>query len=85
MLKIFPGSSLGVNYIKEVSAPLTGIPMMPTGGVTLDNVAEFIRAGAAAVGLGSSLLDKAAIAEGRYGDITELAQKFKAAITSARG
>ncbi|SDE98305.1 2-keto-3-deoxy-phosphogluconate aldolase [Fontibacillus panacisegetis] len=85
MLKIFPGSSLGVNYIKEVSAPLTGIPMMPTGGVTLDNVAQFIKAGAAAVGLGSSLLDKAAIADRRYGDITELAQKFRSAITSARG
>ncbi|MBA9084892.1 2-dehydro-3-deoxyphosphogluconate aldolase/(4S)-4-hydroxy-2-oxoglutarate aldolase [Fontibacillus solani] len=85
MLKIFPGSSLGVNYIKEVSAPLTGIPMMPTGGVTLDNVAQFIKAGAAAVGLGSSLLDKAAIADRRYGDITELAQKFRSAITGARG
>lgn len=85
VLKIFPGATLGASYIKEVSAPLAGIPMMPTGGVTLHNVAEFIRAGAVAVGLGSSLLDKAAIAEGRYEDITELARKYKAAITDARG
>lgn len=85
ILKIFPGATLGASYIKEVSAPLAGIPMMPTGGVTLHNVAEFIRAGAVAVGLGSSLLDKAAIAEGRYEDITELARKYKAAITDARG
>lgn len=85
VLKIFPGATLGANYIKEISAPLQGIPMMPTGGVTLHNVGEFIRAGAVAVGLGSSLLDKTAIAEERYEDITELAQKFKAAITSARG
>ncbi|GIO37728.1 2-dehydro-3-deoxy-phosphogluconate aldolase [Paenibacillus antibioticophila] len=85
VLKIFPGATLGASYIKEVSAPLAGIPMMPTGGITLDNAAEFIRAGAVAVGLGSSLLNKAAIAEERYDDITELARKFKAAITSARG
>ncbi|WP_059049023.1 bifunctional 4-hydroxy-2-oxoglutarate aldolase/2-dehydro-3-deoxy-phosphogluconate aldolase [Paenibacillus senegalimassiliensis] len=85
VLKIFPGAMLGANYIKEISAPLQGIPMMPTGGVTLHNVGEFIRAGAVAVGLGSSLLDKKAIAEERYEDITELAQKFKAAIISARG
>ncbi|MBU5671721.1 bifunctional 4-hydroxy-2-oxoglutarate aldolase/2-dehydro-3-deoxy-phosphogluconate aldolase [Paenibacillus sp. MSJ-6] len=85
VLKIFPGATLGAGYIKEVSAPLAGIPMMPTGGVTLENVAEFIRAGAVAVGLGSSLLNKAAIAEERYDDITELARRFKAAITSARG
>lgn len=85
VLKIFPGATLGASYIKEVSAPLAGIPMMPTGGVTLHNVAEFIRAGAVAVGLGSSLLDKAAIAEERYEDITELARKYKAAIADARG
>ncbi|GIO43376.1 bifunctional 4-hydroxy-2-oxoglutarate aldolase/2-dehydro-3-deoxy-phosphogluconate aldolase [Paenibacillus apis] len=85
VLKIFPGATLGASYIKEVSAPLAGIPMMPTGGVTLDNVAEFIHAGAVAVGLGSSLLNKAAIAEERYDDITELARRFKAAITRARG
>lgn len=85
MLKIFPGAALGSSYIREVLAPLAGIPMMPTGGVTLDNVSAFIRAGAVAVGLGSSLLDKSAIEEERYADLTELARRFKAAITEARG
>ncbi|WP_410768546.1 bifunctional 4-hydroxy-2-oxoglutarate aldolase/2-dehydro-3-deoxy-phosphogluconate aldolase [Fontibacillus sp. BL9] len=84
LLKIFPGSSLGVNYIKELSAPLGQIPMMPTGGVTLDNVAEFIRAGAVAVGLGSSLLDKKAMEEERYDDITKRAEQFILAIHQAR-
>lgn len=84
LLKIFPGSSLGVNYIKELSAPLGQIPMMPTGGVTLDNVAEFIRAGAVAVGLGSSLLDKRAVEEERYQDITKRAEQFIQAIHQAR-
>lgn len=84
LLKIFPGSSLGVNYIKELSAPLGHIPMMPTGGVTLDNVAQFIRAGAVAVGLGSSLLDKKAMEEERYVDITKRAEQFIQAIHQAR-
>ncbi|RCX23465.1 2-keto-3-deoxy-phosphogluconate aldolase [Fontibacillus phaseoli] len=84
LLKIFPGSSLGVNYIKELSAPLGHIPMMPTGGVTLDNVAEFVRAGAVAVGLGSSLLDKKAMEEERYIDITKRAEQFILAIHQAR-
>lgn len=84
LLKIFPGSSLGVNYIKELSAPLGHIPMMPTGGVTLDNVAQFIRAGAVAVGLGSSLLDKKAMEEERYDDITKRAEQFIQAIHQAR-
>ncbi|GIP53547.1 bifunctional 4-hydroxy-2-oxoglutarate aldolase/2-dehydro-3-deoxy-phosphogluconate aldolase [Paenibacillus vini] len=84
LLKIFPGSSLGVNYIKELSAPLGHIPMMPTGGVTLDNVAQFIQAGAVAVGLGSSLLDKKSMEEERYDDITKRAEQFIQAIHQAR-
>ncbi|MEF2967337.1 bifunctional 4-hydroxy-2-oxoglutarate aldolase/2-dehydro-3-deoxy-phosphogluconate aldolase [Paenibacillus sp. M1] len=84
LLKIFPGSSLGVHYIKELSAPLGHIPVMPTGGVTLENVAQFIQAGAVAVGLGSSLLDKKAIEEQRYDEITKRAEQFIEAIHQAR-
>jgi 2-dehydro-3-deoxyphosphogluconate aldolase/(4S)-4-hydroxy-2-oxoglutarate aldolase len=84
LLKIFPGSSLGVNYIKELSAPLGHIPMMPTGGITLDNAGSFIRAGAVAVGIGSSLTDMKAIAENRYDKLTQLAQKFRLEIKKAR-
>lgn len=84
VLKIFPGSSLGVNYIKELSAPLGHIPMMPTGGVTLDNVGPFIRAGAVAVGIGSSLTNSKAIAEERYDVLTGLARQFRLEIQKAR-
>ncbi len=84
VLKIFPGSSLGVNYIKELSAPLGHIPMMPTGGITLDNVGSFIRAGAVAVGIGSSLTDKRAIEEERYEELTDLARQFRLEIKKAR-
>lgn len=84
LLKIFPGSSLGATYIKELSAPLGHIPMMPTGGITLDNVGSFIRAGAVAVGIGSSLTDVKAIAEERYDELTGLARKFRLEIKKAR-
>lgn len=84
MLKIFPGSSLGVNYIKELSAPLGHIPMMPTGGVTLENVGQFIKAGAVAVGLGGSLIDKKAVEEERYDELTARAQQFIKEIHKAR-
>ncbi|MGO4545842.1 bifunctional 4-hydroxy-2-oxoglutarate aldolase/2-dehydro-3-deoxy-phosphogluconate aldolase [Paenibacillus sp. 2TAB23] len=84
ILKIFPGSSLGATYIKELSAPLGHIPMMPTGGITLDNVGSFIRAGAVAVGIGSSLTDRKAIAEDRYDELTGLARKFRLEIKKAR-
>ncbi|WP_027416736.1 bifunctional 4-hydroxy-2-oxoglutarate aldolase/2-dehydro-3-deoxy-phosphogluconate aldolase [Aneurinibacillus terranovensis] len=85
LLKIFPGRSLGVDYIKELQGPLGHIPMMPTGGVDLSNVEQFIRNGAAAVGVGGSLLNKQAIEEERYEVLTETAQKFAAAIQRARG
>ncbi|MNJ40793.1 bifunctional 4-hydroxy-2-oxoglutarate aldolase/2-dehydro-3-deoxy-phosphogluconate aldolase [Paenibacillus fonticola] len=84
VLKIFPGSALGVNYIRELSAPLGHIPMMPTGGVTLDNAGQFIRAGAVAVGIGSALTDRSAIEEGRYDKLTELARQFRQEIYKAR-
>jgi 2-dehydro-3-deoxyphosphogluconate aldolase/(4S)-4-hydroxy-2-oxoglutarate aldolase len=84
VLKIFPAASLGVNYMKELAAPLGHIPMMPTGGVTLDNVGSFIRAGAVAVGIGSSLTDKSAIEEERYDVLTDLARQFSSEIKKAR-
>jgi len=56
IIKVFPASS-NVNYIKEIRAPLPHIPLMPTGGVTLGNIKEFQKAGAAAFGIGSSLVN----------------------------
>jgi 2-dehydro-3-deoxyphosphogluconate aldolase / (4S)-4-hydroxy-2-oxoglutarate aldolase len=84
LIKIFPGSSLGVQYIKELQGPLGHIPMMPTGGVTVENVGTFIRSGAVAVGVGGSLVDNKAIAEGRYEILTEKALLFQKAIQEAK-
>ncbi|MEW5323657.1 bifunctional 4-hydroxy-2-oxoglutarate aldolase/2-dehydro-3-deoxy-phosphogluconate aldolase [Geobacillus thermoleovorans] len=83
LLKVFPAGSLGPKYFKELSGPLGHIPLMPTGGVTLDNAAEFIRSGAVAVGVGSALLDKRAIEEERFDVIRETAQKFVETVRNA--
>ena len=70
--------------MKELQGPLGHIPMMPTGGVTVENVGTFIRSGAVAVGVGGSLVDNKAIAEGRYEILTEKALLFQKAIQEAK-
>ncbi len=63
LVKVFPSTSLGVQYIKDIKAPLNTIELMPTGGIDHKNIALFFQAGAAAVGVGSKLFDKAMITE----------------------
>lgn len=60
-VKVFPATQLGVQFIKDVSAPLNEIKLLPTGGVSRENIRSFFEAGAAGVGMGSSLLDKSLI------------------------
>ncbi|PKH12253.1 bifunctional 4-hydroxy-2-oxoglutarate aldolase/2-dehydro-3-deoxy-phosphogluconate aldolase [Planomicrobium sp. MB-3u-38] len=84
LLKIFPGAALGEAYIKDLRGPLGHIPMMPTGGVSLDNVETFIKNGAVAVGAGGSLVDSKAIAEERYEVLTDLSRQFIGKIKNAR-
>jgi 2-dehydro-3-deoxyphosphogluconate aldolase/(4S)-4-hydroxy-2-oxoglutarate aldolase len=61
-VKVFPASQLGVKYIKDLSGPLPQIKLVPTGGVSLENIRSFFEAGVTGVGMGSSLLDKKLIA-----------------------
>ena len=84
LLKIFPGGTLGADFIKDLQGPLGHIPMMPTGGVSLDNVETFIKNGAVAVGAGGSLVDSKAIAEERYEVLTDLSKQFVQKIQNAR-
>ena len=84
LLKIFPGAALGENYIKDLQGPLCHIPMMPTGGVSLDNVETFIKNGAVAVGAGGSLVDGKAVSEERYEVLTETSKEFIRRIQNAR-
>ena len=82
LVKIFPAAELGVSYVKAIKAALPHAPIMPTGGVNLDNVADWIKAGCAAVGVGGELT-----AGARTGDstrVTETARAFLERIEAAR-
>lgn len=78
--KLFPAGNIGLDYIKSIKAPISHIPMMAVGGVNVDNAGEFIRAGCDGLGIGSSLVNKTLINEGRYEELTELAKKFVEAV-----
>ena len=84
LLKVFPASTLGPGHISSLKGPLAHLPLLPTGGVSRDNVADFIEAGADGVGVGSSLVDSDAVAAGDYEAITERAAAFREAIDAAR-
>jgi 2-dehydro-3-deoxyphosphogluconate aldolase/(4S)-4-hydroxy-2-oxoglutarate aldolase len=85
-VKIFPcGNVGGAKYIKALKGPFPQIEMIPTGGVNLETVGEFLKAGACAVGVGGELVDAKCMKEGRYDVIEERARQFVAAIAKARG
>ena len=84
IIKVFPATALGPQYIKDVHGPMPQVRLMPTGGVTVDNAADWIRAGAVAVGLGSALIDGAALDGGRFDVVTANARRVVAAVASAR-
>jgi 2-dehydro-3-deoxyphosphogluconate aldolase/(4S)-4-hydroxy-2-oxoglutarate aldolase len=84
IVKVFPATALGPQYIKDLRAPMPQLKLMPTGGVTLDNAGDWIRAGAVAVGVGSALLDTKAIDEGRLDVIAANARRIVASVASAR-
>lgn len=84
IIKIFPAARMGPKYLKDLAGPYPKIPLMPTGGVSTENVHEWIAAGAVAVGVGSELVDKKAIAAGDFGTITEKARAFSDALRAAR-
>jgi 2-dehydro-3-deoxyphosphogluconate aldolase/(4S)-4-hydroxy-2-oxoglutarate aldolase len=84
IIKVFPATSLGPKYFKDLRGPFPDIRLMPTGGVTIDNVGEWIKAGACAVGIGSDLLDKKAIEEERYEVLTERAARMVENVNAAK-
>ncbi|MFC5733953.1 bifunctional 2-keto-4-hydroxyglutarate aldolase/2-keto-3-deoxy-6-phosphogluconate aldolase [Cytobacillus gottheilii] len=75
VIKLFPGSLVGPDYIKAVKAPLPHVNIMPTGGVSLDNIQEWLDNGCVAVGVGGNLVN-AAKADGDYQKVTELARQY---------
>lgn len=75
-VKLFPMGSLGLKYLKEVRAPLNHIPIMTTGGVDLDNITDFLEAGASAVGMGSNLVNPQLLAQGDFEAVEQKARQF---------
>ena len=85
MVKVFPARNMGgASYLRALRGPFPEIPLVPTGGVTLDNVREMFDAGAAAVGVGSEMISKDALARRDYAAIGVLATRFLAAVRQAR-
>ncbi|HEX2093129.1 MAG TPA: bifunctional 4-hydroxy-2-oxoglutarate aldolase/2-dehydro-3-deoxy-phosphogluconate aldolase, partial [Longimicrobiaceae bacterium] len=85
VVKVFPAEVLGPSFIRGVLAPMPFLRLMPTGGVTPDNVGEWIAAGAVAVGLGSALVDPRRVGEADLGWLTERARRLADGVARARG
>jgi 2-dehydro-3-deoxyphosphogluconate aldolase/(4S)-4-hydroxy-2-oxoglutarate aldolase len=84
LIKVFPATALGPSYFKDVRAPLPQVRLMPTGGVTMENAGEWIKAGAVAIGVGSALVDTKAIAAGNFAQITKNAKSLIESVRAAR-
>lgn len=85
VVKVFPAETLGIPYFKAVLAPMPQLRLMPTGGVTVDNVGDWLKAGACAVGIGGALTDKKAIAASNWDIITDNARKLINGVKQGRG
>ncbi len=85
MVKVFPVQSVGgAAYLRALRGPFPDIPLVPTGGVTLENLADMFTAGAAAVGVGTELISKDALDRRDYAAIGAVAKRFVAAVRQAR-
>ena len=84
-VKVFPCSVGGPDYIKAIKAPLPQIALVPTGGVELSNVGEFLKAGASGLGVGGNLASKKLMAARDYAGLTANARAFADAVKTARG
>lgn len=85
MVKIFPARVGGPKYMKDLRAPMPQLKLVPTGGVDITNAAEFIKAGAAALGVGSALVKKDAIKNKDFAALKGFAEEYVAEIRKARG
>jgi 2-dehydro-3-deoxyphosphogluconate aldolase/(4S)-4-hydroxy-2-oxoglutarate aldolase len=84
VIKLFPGSLTGPAYVKALKGPFPDLRIMPTGGVSIENVAEWFSAGVFAVGAGSELCPTQLVTEGRFDEIVTRAQRFVSAVQDAR-
>lgn len=86
LIKVFPANIVGPGYFKDVHGPMPHIPLMPTGGITVENVGSYIKAGAVAAGVGSTLVNtKKEITDEYLASLTEVASQFVGEVQLARG
>jgi len=83
IVKVFPADVVGMEFFKAILAPMPHLKLMPTGGVSLTNAGDWLKAGACVVGIGSALLDKKAIQESNYSKLTENAKIILKSIRDA--
>ena len=83
-VKLFPADGLGPRFIKNLLAPLPHLRLVPTGGITVENAAEFLNGGCAALGIGSALISEAILANADWPELTRRAEQFVAAAKAAR-
>jgi 2-dehydro-3-deoxyphosphogluconate aldolase/(4S)-4-hydroxy-2-oxoglutarate aldolase len=83
-VKLFPADGLGPRFIRNLRAPLPHLRIVPTGGVTVKNVGEFINAGSVALGIGSALVSKDILTNADWPELTRRAEQFVAAAKAAR-
>jgi 2-dehydro-3-deoxyphosphogluconate aldolase / (4S)-4-hydroxy-2-oxoglutarate aldolase len=84
IVKVFPSDMVGPGYLKALRAPLPDIRLMPTGGVNLQTLGDFLRAGACAVGIGSSLVEPQALAAGDFARIESLGRQYVQIVAETR-
>jgi len=80
IVKVFPATSLGPRFFRDLRGPLPQVRLMPTGGVTIENAAEFLAAGAVAVGIGTALVDARAVEAGDWAALEERARRLVASL-----
>ncbi|MST00793.1 MAG: 2-dehydro-3-deoxyphosphogluconate aldolase, partial [Pedosphaera sp.] len=83
-VKVFPADGLGPKFIRNLLAPLPHLRIVPTGGVDLNNIADFLKAGCAAVGAGGSLISAKILETDDWTELTRVAKEFVAAARRAR-
>lgn len=80
MVKLFPITNMGVDYVKAIKAPLSHVKMLAVGGINLDNMQDYLKVGISGFGIGSNITPKKCIDEENYAEITELSKKYVAAV-----
>jgi 2-dehydro-3-deoxyphosphogluconate aldolase/(4S)-4-hydroxy-2-oxoglutarate aldolase len=85
IVKVFPANHFGPQYLRDLHGPMPQIKLTPTGGVDLNTAADWIKAGAVAVGVGSALVKKDLLAGGKWDELAGLARQFVDIVAAARG